>query len=156
MRCRQSNDVVEEGARVVGTLQLLYEEIGDPGLVKTVRHSGQHQYSPGFSREGEEASRTVMVDELPHAHLIPCAKELAYARIPNREREITEETIEAGSAPLKIGGQDHFVVACSGGTFIEPQCGQQLGPVVEAHIPRDDAAGGVMLKWKALKHSFRR
>ena len=66
-------------------------EVGDLRLVDSVGRLRQHEDRPRLAREREESSRAVVVDELPHAHVIPRTEEGVLSRIPDRDCKVAEK-----------------------------------------------------------------
>ena len=67
-----------------------------------------------------------MIEELPHAHMVAGAEQLAGARVPDGEGEVAEQMLRAILAPAQIGAQDQFAVADDPGLAAEPERRHQL------------------------------
>ena len=143
MRWRKANEPLVKSRREIRAFEIV-EEIGDPPLVDSLWHVRMRDQRLGIGGEGEGFTRGVMIDQLPHAHMIASTEQALVAWVPDGEGEIAEQMPWTFLAPLEVGAQDQLAVADRSGFIAQPERRDQYFAIVEAHVGCDGAAARVI------------
>ena len=105
---RQPLDIVITGDSAV-LIAAKQQEIRDGYIVQPVRHG--RMPAQALQRIAEhEPGRDVGIVEGLDAHVIPSAEQSARAAVPDSEREIAQQVLDAAFAPAKVGPKDQLDV----------------------------------------------
>ena len=106
---RKAVDALIEGRGKIAGFKI-FEKIADPRFIDPERDRGMIGHRIGIGCKGKNLAGRVMIDQLPHPHLIAGTEQTLARRIPDGEGKIAEQVSEAGGAPSQIGAQHQFAV----------------------------------------------
>ena len=110
------------------------ERVGDPDRVELARRCGVAEQRLGLGREADVAV-VLREEERTHAEAVARQQRLARLPVPDRDREVSVEALEAADAPLRVGLRDHLGVGGGREPASEPfQLGAQFDVVVDLAV----------------------
>ena len=108
MRGRDALDIGEAGGGRV-LVQVEQQEVGDGQLVQPVRH--RRMLADAIERTAEyEFPAQASVEKRLHSQMIAGAEKLLFGTIPDGERKVTDQALDALFSPHQIGAQNQFHV----------------------------------------------
>src|SRR5487761_1454606 len=108
MRARQPPNLRERSRRGV-VVHAKHQKVGDRGVVQAIRavRVQSHAVERVAKNEGAAGFREI---QWLDAELIACAEQLAAARVPDREDEISQKMIEAAFTPCLVCAKEQLRV----------------------------------------------